>query len=185
MIIIGITGTLGAGKGSIVEYLTQNKGFKHFSARDYISQEVSRRNLVLNRDSLTLVANDLRQKHSPSFIIDQLYQMAIAEGKNAVIESVRTLGEIRSLRKNAHFYLFAVDAPAEVRYQRISQRASETDHINYPTFLANEEREMKASDPNKQNLSACIAEADYRFDNSGDINQLYKQVENVLNKLNL
>ena len=31
MIIIGITGTLGAGKGTIVEYLIKNKNFFHFN----------------------------------------------------------------------------------------------------------------------------------------------------------
>ena len=33
MIIIGITGTLGAGKGTIVDYLVKQKGFVHYSVR--------------------------------------------------------------------------------------------------------------------------------------------------------
>jgi len=42
MIIIGITGTLGAGKGTVVEYL-QEKGFRHYSARGFITKEVEKR----------------------------------------------------------------------------------------------------------------------------------------------
>ena len=38
MIIIGITGTLGAGKGTIVEYLVGKKGFKHYSVRELLSE---------------------------------------------------------------------------------------------------------------------------------------------------
>ena len=38
MRIVGITGTLGAGKGTVVEYLTQQKGFKHYSARGLLNQ---------------------------------------------------------------------------------------------------------------------------------------------------
>lgn len=38
MHIIGITGTLGAGKGTIVEYLKDKKGFAHFSVREFLKE---------------------------------------------------------------------------------------------------------------------------------------------------
>ena len=68
MIVIGITGTLGAGKGTIVDYLVKNKGFNHFSVRSFIAQEIQNRGMTVNRDSLTEVANDLRSANSPSYI---------------------------------------------------------------------------------------------------------------------
>ena len=36
MIIIGITGTLGAGKGTIVAYLIETRQFMHYSVRRYL-----------------------------------------------------------------------------------------------------------------------------------------------------
>ena len=45
MNIIGITGTLGAGKGTIVDYLVQKKGYLHYSVRAFLSEEVKRRGL--------------------------------------------------------------------------------------------------------------------------------------------
>jgi len=71
--IIGITGTLGSGKGTIVDYLVKQKGFIHFSVRQFILEEIRKRNLPQNRDSMVMVANDLRKKNSPSYITDQLY----------------------------------------------------------------------------------------------------------------
>ena len=112
MLVIGITGTLGAGKGTIVDYLVKNKQFAHYSVRSFLIGEIEKRKLAVNRDSMTAVANDLRQMHSPSYVTDCLYEEAMKQGKPCVIESIRTVGEIISLRKKGSFYLFAVDAPA-------------------------------------------------------------------------
>ncbi len=183
MITIGITGTLGAGKGTIVDYLVQNKGFVHYSVRSFITEEIKRRNMPVNRDSMTLVGNDLRAQHTPSYIVEQLYAQAQASGCNCIIESVRTPGEIAALRGKPNFFLFAVDADPKIRYERAVLRGSETDHVSYETFIANEQREMTSEDSNKQNLKVCIEQADFRFDNGGSIEDLHNQVEQVLQQI--
>lgn len=183
MKIVGITGTLGAGKGTIVDYLIKTRGFRHFSAREFITREITHRKLPLNRDTLTSVANDLRRQHSPSYIIDQLFIEALETGNNSVIESIRTQGEVESLRRNKQFVLLAVDADAKLRYDRIKLRKSATDHIDYETFVENENREMNNQDPNMQNLAKCIQMADFVLNNDGDLNSLYQQLEQILSKI--
>ena len=178
--IIGITGTLGAGKGTVVEYLKEKYGFVHFSVRDFLKEEVLRRGMEPNRDSFTQVANELRAAHSPSYVTDCLYERAAKQTHDAVIESVRTPGEIDSLQAKGNFRLWAVDADPEIRYQRAVQRNSETDHVTYETFLANERREMTSTDPNKQNLSVCIARADVVLQNNSDIEALYREVDRIM-----
>lgn len=185
MKIIGITGTLGAGKGTIVEYLVKEKHFAHYSVRDFLKKILLTQGKEPNRDNYVILANNLREQHSPSYIVDCLYEEAQRSGHNAIIESIRTPGEVHSLRNKGSFILFAVDADPMIRYQRIVARNSETDSISFEEFLANEAREMRASDPNHQNLSACIAMADYRFQNNGTIEELYTQVEKVLQSMNL
>lgn len=183
MIIIGITGTLGAGKGTIVEYLVSKKGFKHFSARAFLVEEIEKRGLENNRDNMVLVANDLRQKNSPSFVVDELFTRASKTGFNCVIESVRTVGEIESLKEKGKFILLAVDADPKVRYERILKRLSTTDNISFEKFLEDEAREMDSTDPNKQNLRKCIAMADYTIINNKDLQFLENQIEEIYEEI--
>jgi len=183
MLIIGITGTLGAGKGTIVDFLVQERGLVHFSVRGFISEEIVKRGLPVNRDSMVQVANNLRAQHSPSYIVDQLYEQALLNGKNCVIESIRTPGEVDSLRNKGNFVLFAVDADPQSRYQRIVARNSETDRVSYQTFIDNEQREMNSGDPNKQNLRKCIGMADYVFENNKSISELLAQIETIISLL--
>jgi dephospho-CoA kinase len=177
MVVIGITGTLGAGKGTVVDYLVREKGFVHFSAREFISREIKKRGLEVNRDTLTAMGNEIRATNHAGYVIEELYKEAASTGKNCIIESIRTLGEIETLRNRQNFFLLAVDAEPKLRFNRIKKRKSETDNVSFKTFLANEKREMHSCDPNNQNLSACISLADYRITNDGTVEDLKKQTE--------
>ena len=64
-------------------------------------QEIEKRGMPVNRDSMVIVANDLRSIHSPSYIAEQLYTQAKISGKDTVIESIRAVGEVEGLRKLA------------------------------------------------------------------------------------
>jgi dephospho-CoA kinase len=183
MLIIGITGTLGAGKGTVVDYLVRKKSFIHFSVRGYLAELIQKKGEVVNRDSLTHTANKLREDNNPAYIIEELYKKAFETQQNCIIESIRTPGEIRSLRQKPGFILLAVDADIALRYQRIVVRNSETDNISFETFQSNERREMHSDDPNKQNLSACIEQADYVISNNQSINELENKIEAIISMI--
>ena len=177
--IIGVTGTLAAGKGTIVEILKE-KGFKHYSARWFITREMEKRSLPINRDNMVIVANDLRQQNSPSYIAEELYKIARKEGGNVVIESLRTPGEIMSLRDKPDFHMLAVDADPKLRYTRMLERGSETDNVSFEKFMYDEKLEMENIDPAKQNIKKCIDMSELKLDNNGTIEELKEKVENVI-----
>jgi dephospho-CoA kinase len=183
MVIIGVTGTNGAGKGTIVEYLVEKKGFKHFSARAFLVEEIEKRGWESSRDNMVVVANELREKNSPSFVADELFKRALESGQNCIIESLRTVGEVESLKNKGNFTLLAVDADPRIRYERVLKRSTSTDDISFEKFLADEEREMESTDPNKQNLKKCIAMADFTIINNKDINYLNQQIEEIYDQI--
>ncbi|PJA49020.1 MAG: hypothetical protein CO170_00825 [candidate division SR1 bacterium CG_4_9_14_3_um_filter_40_9] len=180
MLIVGITGTLGAGKGTISDYLVK-KGFNHYSVSDYIVEEIKKRGLEVNRDSMYTVGWDLKQKFGPDFIVKELYKKAKTEGKDAVIESIRSPGEAVSLKKLDDFVLLSVDADQKLRYDRIRLRNSVKDQIDFETFVSNEARELQGSDdPSKINLPACIEMSDYKLRNDGTFEDFYRQVDEAI-----
>ncbi len=182
MILVGVTGTIGAGKGVVVDYL-KHHGFVHYSAREFILEEVRRRGLPETRENTTTVANDLRATKSPSYIIENLHARAAEKGENAVIESVRALGELDFLRKQKDFYLIAVDADPKMRYGWVVLRKSSLDHVSYEKFLADEQREFSSKNPAEGSLKDCIAEADFLLMNTGTREELGKKVGEVLKKI--
>jgi dephospho-CoA kinase len=179
MLIIGITGTSGAGKGTVTEYLVTKKGFRHYSARAFIVEEIERRGLPVDRDSMIAVSNDLRKKHSPSYIIEQYVLRAEKEGKNAVIESIRTEGEAELLHQKGAL-LISVDADQKIRYERIHARKNETDNVTFEEFQVQEEIEKFSADPGKHSISSVMKMADIHLVNNGTVEELECMVEEAL-----
>lgn len=181
--IIGLTGTNGAGKGTVAEYLVREKGFTHYSARDVIVEETEKRNMPIDRNSMIIVGNALREAHGPAYILEELYRKAAVKGGHVVLESVRTTGEVAALRHHDDFILIGIDAPQPMRYERIIQRKSATDTTTLAEFQETEQREMESTDPGVQNIAAVLQMADYVLINNGTPEELFEKIEEVLNCL--
>jgi dephospho-CoA kinase len=179
MKIIGITGPAGAGKGVIVDYL-KDKGFNHFSVRAFITEEILARGMAVNRENMVLVGNELRQKYGTSYCVDELYKRAQKNKKNAIIESIRTEGEVESLRKKSNFMLLAIDADMKLRYERIKKRNSETDKVTFEEFKKQEDIEYANKDKNKQNIKVVMHMADYTLENNGSLEELYLKIDKII-----
>ena len=183
--IIGITGTFAAGKGTVVEFLLK-RDFKHYSVREFLTKEILRRGIEVSQGNMFLVANDLREKFGPSYIVEELHSLAMKEGGNAVIESIRCPGEVDALRAKKEFVLFAVDADVEVRYARIIERkdnSEEEKNFTFDKFIEREQAQMGNDDPTKQNLQKCIEMSDYVFKNDWTVEELHGKVGAVLGKV--
>lgn len=178
-VIIGITGTNGAGKGTVVDYLVKRKGFAHYSARDFIVEELLRRGMPVERNAMREVGNELREAHGPGYVVEELHKKAAQNGGNAVIESIRTAGEAEVIKEKG-IVLWAVDADKRARYERSVLRGSSTDHVTLEQFIELEDREMQSDDPAKQNIHKVMQMADVVLTNDSTQDELFAQVEAAL-----
>lgn len=177
---IGITGTNGAGKGVVVDYLI-GKGFTHFSASGFLSEELSRRGLTLDRNNLRVVGNEFRERFGSGFIVEHFLKEAQEKGvEQFVIESIRSTGEVAALKSAGGTLLF-VDADRKLRYERVISRKSGKDHIDFDTFVAQEEREWYGAEgAHDMNIRRVIEKADHTILNNGTLEELYAQIDAFL-----
>ena len=178
--IIGLTGTFAAGKGTVAEYLI-GKGFQYYSLSDELRLLLREKSIASTRDNLQKAGNSLRAKYGSGFLADLVVRRlrGAPSVQKSVVDGIRNLGEVQALGQLKNFYLVAVDAPVDIRYERAKQRGSERDPKSFSVFLTQEKREM-AGNSTEQQVAACMKSADFTVNNSSDYKKLYKQIEKVL-----
>jgi dephospho-CoA kinase len=172
---IGLTGTNASGKGEAASFF-QARGYDYFSLSDVIRDELRLVGLPLNRDNLIRKGNQLRSSQGPDVLARRIVERLKG---NAVIDSIRNPREIAYLRRQAGFILLAIDAPAEVRYQRALLRGRDESAATLEEFMEKEREEMTGPDGGQQLLN-CMAEADYTVINDGALEDFYKKLESFL-----
>src|SRR5499427_4393654 len=178
--LIGLTGRNAAGKGEVARYL-QRKSFYYYSLSDAIREEIRSRGEQPTREGLIIIGNELRQKHGAAVLAERILSK-IEDDKHYIIDSIRNPAEVEAFREAKHFKLIRVEAPAEIRFQRIVSRHRESDPRTYEEFIALENREAEGDDTS-QNLVKVELMADYPLINDGPIEKLYVQIDQLLLRL--
>lgn len=183
MKIIGITGTTGAGKGCVVDYLVKKRGFKHYSVREFLIKQMKKKNIEINARNMTDFANKLREENGSSFIVEQLFNIAKENKEDAIIESIRNIFEVESLKKKKNFVLLAVQADIKIRFERILKRKSELDNVSFKEFEQMDKKQESSSKKNEQNINSCIKEANFYLENNSSLDDLYKNIDEILKNI--
>lgn len=181
--LLGITGTDGAGKGVVVDYLVQQKGFVHYSARAMLRAALERQGRAATRHNLRLMGNELRSAHGNDYLVRYyLTQYQADQPAHAIIESIRAVAEVETLKSNGGV-LLAIDADQHLRYERIQARKSSSDQIPFTEFVEHEALEMNDPDPHGMQKAQVIAAADYTILNNGSLAELQAQIDAALTTL--
>jgi len=180
--IVGIAGTIGAGKGTVVEYL-KKQGFVHYSSSGILREILAERNLTATRLNMSTLANELMRQY-PGGILHLSHERAQKDGvENYILEAIHRVSEADYIRSIGGKIL-GVDADLRTRYDRSVRRGEgEKDKVTFAQFKEDARREDEGEGGTGPNIRAVLADADAVFLNNGTPEELYIQVEAVLKVL--
>lgn len=180
--IIGVTGTLGAGKGSVVDYLVDQKGFAHLSVTDFMRSVAQERGITPTRMVFHDIANEYRAR-GPIALQEAVRDWGKEQGitDNFVIEAQHTPDEVRFVQ-GLGGVVIAVDADIRTRYERIVNRGHDKDNTTFEEFKAHEELEMSPTASSTNNLGESLKIADVLIENNGSVEELHAAVDALLKR---
>jgi dephospho-CoA kinase len=175
--ILGITGEIASGKGTITKYLT--KEYKATSHRfsTALRDVAERMYLEENRENLQKLSTIFRENFDDNILSMVIYK-DVEEDSNSliVIDGVRRMADIEFLKKLPGFRLVYMEADIKNRYERITKRGENSDD-NTKTFEEFEKDHQREAELQIKDLKS---KADVVIDNNGTFEDLYKQANKIV-----
>lgn len=175
--ILGLTGTMCAGKGEAVKYL-KNKGFEHYVYSDIVKEIAEQRNIEPTRENLQKLGTDIKKESRNPGILSKIMLKKIKTDK-AVLDGIRNVDEIRELKKRKDTYIIGITAPQRVRYKRIKKRNRAGDPKTFEEFKKLDNLENRGKTKG-QEINKCLKMADYVIINNGSLEQLKNRIDKIL-----
>lgn len=176
-IIIGLLGTIGAGKTTVSDYLVK-KGFERVVMGDLVREVAIKEGLELTRENLQAIQKKYRDNFGQEYFIKEAVDILKKSGKEKLlIDGVRTPTDATEAKK-AGAILVLIDAPKKIRFERLRARKREGDAQTFEQFLEQEKREWEML-----RFRKSLKYVDYKIDNSRSIKELYKKIDSLLESL--
>jgi dephospho-CoA kinase len=183
-LVLGLTGPMGSGKGTVADYL-KTKGFFYTSTSDRIREEIRARGEEITRESLCRVSDELRAEFGPEVLASRTWDIVMKQENDfAIIDSIRNELEVDFLKKQKGFYLLGIDAPMEIRFERVKDRNREGDALTWEEFVKQAAIDFDSGlGKMGRNVSACLAKADFLIENTGTLEELKEKIDDVITKI--
>jgi dCMP deaminase len=180
-VILGVSGTNGAGKGEVIDFL-RARSFFALSLSDVLRDELAARGQEESRERMIAIGNELRSQLGHGALAEKL-RPKLAPDRNWAIDSIRHPAEVAALRAHAGrsvFKLIWVDADPKLRFERLRSRGRSGDPDSLAKLLEQEGRERGGQGDSAQQLDAVRDLADFRLTNEGSLPALHAEVQKIL-----
>ena len=178
--IIGLTGLLGAGKGTVTEYLSTKYGASTKKFSDPIRDILKRLYQPVTREHMQQLAKFMRSEFGVNIFAETLLQdVSSGEQKLVVLDGFRYEDEYQLFRKKEDFIFVAVEASLEKRFERVKLRPENVGDQN----LTLEHFKFQHEFETEQAIPSLIMRADFRLDNNGTKEELFKQIDEIMRKI--
>ncbi|HLD85158.1 MAG TPA: AAA family ATPase [archaeon] len=173
--IIALVGMCGSGKSEAAELLGK-KGFKKIRFGDVTDEEVEKRGLSMTEKNERMVREDLRRIHGMhAFAKLSMPRIKAAVKKsNVILDGLYSMEEYEYLKSELEkLIIVAIYASPATRYKRLAKR-------KIRPLSRNECVSRDISEIKNLNKGGPIAMADFTVKNEGNLKDMQKEIETVL-----
>jgi dephospho-CoA kinase len=176
-IVLGITGEIASGKGTVAKYLLEKYGASSHRFSTMLRDVAQRMHLEESRENLQKLSTLFRENFSDDLLSKVIYHDVVTdENEIIIIDGVRRMPDIEYLKKLPGFRLIYVDTAMEIRYERLLKRGENTDDSSktLEEFKVDNEREAE------RRIKDLKMDASFVVDNNGSLEELYGKIDNVI-----
>lgn len=176
--IIGLVGEKLAGKDTVANYLVGKHNAAHFRFTHILDAILEELNLEISRKNEITLGLALRKVFGEHVLVNALEQRV-----KKSLASYRVINGIRMdellVVKSWGAKIIYITAPADIRFQRYMLRREKADDA----LMDFEQFKHQESGPTELEIPELGKQADYRIDNIGSMEELYRKVDDILKKL--
>jgi len=179
MKVIGAVGDIGSGKDEVLKYLRDRYGVPYISTGDIVRQMAQQEGVVGTRENLEAISKRCFTEIGRGCFVRMAGQEIQKRGwKVAGISGVRSPEDVAVMKEmfGGDFILVRVEInDPKVRFERVRLRGERRDPLSWEAFQEqdrNEEREFQ--------INSAEAMADYSVDNSGTLEDLHRQLDEMV-----
>lgn len=188
--IVAIVGLTGSGKSEVADKFVE-QGYAYLRFGQVTLDEVKRRGLEPNEKNERPIREEFRKKYGmAAFAILNIPKIDefLSQGKNVLIDGLYSWSEYKELKNKYgdQLTVVAVYASPQTRYSRTEHRRSrykEDPKMKYRSFSPREAKSRDYAEIENIEKAGPIAMANYTIVNEGSLDELNKQIDEVLKKI--
>ncbi len=181
-IVLGIIGKIAAGKTTATEYLKEEYNAKSVRFSDSLGDALERFYLEKTRQNYQLLSKILRENFGQDLISKTVANdIENFDVKIVIAEGIRRPSDTEFLKAEYpnNFFMINIDTVDEIRYKRLLKRGEKPDDATkkWDDFKVEDQAESEKL------IEEIAKTANFTINNNGNLDSLYKQIEEILNKI--
>jgi dephospho-CoA kinase len=175
--IIGLVGPIASGKDVAKKYIEEKYGAESVKFSQMLRDVLNRLRIPIERENMQKLSLSLIENFGDDIFSKNIIEDANTKESDIVIlDGVRRLSDISTVKKEGNFILIGVTADTKIRYERMKKRnENEGDKDKtFDDFIEDQKRGTEI------HISDLIEQADYVLDNGGNLEDLYRQIDEVV-----
>jgi dephospho-CoA kinase len=176
-LIIGLVGEKLAGKDTVANYLVKSKGAFHIRFTHILDEILTSLDLPLSRRNEIDLGLGLRKVFGDGVLGKAVVKRALSASEDFIVINGIRMDEMKNVKEIGAKVIY-VTAPVNLRFERYKQRHEKADDgvMNLEQFVQQEKELTEIGIPE------LGKQADFKIENTGSVEELYKQVEEILAK---